>query len=295
MNTPQENFPYTTPPDRPEQIKQALREQDLPAAAVQELVPVLLRLDEWQAPQPTPADTRRLLNRLSNHLPRRSPVREALLNQRAHPYNRLFWLLLIARQQVGILRVSFWLLSALVTCLGAVLVLNSEADTSQVVILRLGGPLLAYLGTISAFRSSEQGVFEFELACPPSLSQLTLARLSVVLGYDIGLGLLLSGTLSAWGGENFLAVTLHWLMPLLLVIGLALLLSLRLPTLLAASIAYGSWLAFLGGVTLSERLGLGSLRLNTNGEIALGLAGLALLALALLNIKKALPVVLPRH
>ena len=180
----------------------------------------------------------------------------------------------------------------MVTCLGTLLVLNSSADLNQTVLLRLGGPLLAYLAALSAFRGIDQGVLEFELACPPSLLQLTLARLVVVLGYDIGLGLLLSATLTAWSGESFQAITLHWMMPLLLVMGLALLLSLRLSNFLSASIAYGGWLGLLGVSSLAEKIGLRSINLNTTGELVLGLAGLALLALALLNIKKALPALL---
>jgi hypothetical protein len=295
VNPHQEKFQYPPPMDNPEYIARALQEQDLPAETAQELLPVLLRLAEWETPPVTPDDTRRLLNRLSPAIPRLSPVRQALLPQRTHLYGRLFWLLLTARQQVGILRLSFWLLSALVTCLGTLLVLNSSAELNQVVLLRLGGPLLAYLAALSAFRGIDQGVLEFELACPPSLWQLTLARLVVVLGYDIGLGLFLSASLATWSGESFLVITLHWLTPLLLVMGLALLLSLRLATLPAASLAYGSWLGVLAAASLAEKFGLRSLDLTTIGELTLGLAGLALLALALLNIKKALPGLLPRH
>src|SRR5258707_1286704 len=72
------------------------------------------------------------------------------------------------------------------------------------------------------------GAGECEIACPASPVQLTLARLAVVLGYDVALGLCLSvvGWLRAMhAGASFLAVTLHWSMPLLLVAGLALVLS----------------------------------------------------------------------
>jgi hypothetical protein len=292
VNSPQENFHYSSNQTNLEYIEKALREQDLPEGEAQELVPVLVRLAEWQTPPPTPDDTRRLVKSLSFHLPRISPVRQALLNQRTQPYSRLFWLLLVARQQVGILRLSFWLLSALVTCLGTLLILNSGTEINQVVLLRISGPLLAYLAAVSVFRGVDQRVLEFELACPPSLLQLTLARLVVILGYDIGLGLLLSATLTAWSGESFLAITLHWMMPLLLVMGLALLLSLRLSTFLAASIAYGGWLGILGVSSFAEKIGLRSINLNTNSELALGAAGLALLALALLYLKKALPALL---
>ena len=88
-------------------------------------------------------------------------------------------------------------------------------------------------------------MLELELVCPPSPLQLVMARLVIVLGYDVGLGLALGLVLWAGGAEHVLALTLSWLMPLLLVVGLALLLSLRLPVQAAASLAYGSWLAIL--------------------------------------------------
>lgn len=291
MNTPQENFRYSTPLESAEQLKRVLREQDLSAEGAEELIPALQRLAEWPAPRPTPDATRRLLARLAVEQPRLSPVRQYMQARRANPGRRLYRLLLIARQQVGILRLSFWVLSALVACLGFLIVLTNS-DQNQIVLLRIGGPLLAYLAALGAFRGIDQGVLEFELACPPSPVQLTLTRLVVVLGYDIGLGLLLSATLTAWSRESFLAITLHWLMPLLLVMGLGLLLTLRLPTLAAASIAYGGWLVLLGASSLAERSGLAGLNLSPGGELALGLAGVALLALALLTLKKALPALL---
>ena len=72
-------------------------------------------------------------------------------------------------------------------------------------------------------------MLEFELASPPSPRQLTLARrLVVVLSYDLALGLLLSLLLWPRSGAGFWLLTLHWLAPLLLGVGLTLLLSLAL-------------------------------------------------------------------
>lgn len=291
MNSSPENWDYATPLKSPATLRKALQEQDCAPEIAEELLPVLLRLNEWEAPRPTVEASRGLLARLASQLPRPSPVRQQMLQKQTEPGSRFMGLLLVARQQVGIMRLSFWLLSAFVTCLGFFLLLDNSSQ-NQMVLLRIGGPLLAYMAALSAFRGINQGVLEFELACPPSLLQLTLARLIVVLGYDTGLGLLLSATLAAWSGTSFLAITLHWLMPLLLVMGLGLLLTLRLPTLLAASIAYGSWLGVVGASALAEKYGLKLFNLSTSGELALGLAGLALLALALLMFKKALPVFL---
>src|SRR5437660_1443980 len=135
MPHPQSSWPF----ERPEQLTDALREQGATPEERADLLPALRRLSEWQAPQPEPADTRRLL-----------------------------------------------------------------------------------------------------------------ARLVIVLGYDVGLGLVLSLLLWAGGTGQVLALTLAWLMPLLLVAGLALLLSLRLSVQAAASLAYGSWLAVLAIGTTSN-------------------------------------------
>ena len=131
-------------------------------------------------------------------------------------------------------------------------------------------------------------MLEFELSCPPSPQQLTIARLLVVLLYDIGLGLLLSLLLLTRGGESFLTLTLDWLMPLLLIMGLTLLLSLRFSIYLAAAIAYVGWLMLLV-LTLpiyGEVLSFSLLSL-----LAMGLVGILFLAIAV----RSIPVAIARQ
>jgi len=182
---------------------------------------------------------------------------------------------------------GFWLVSALITLVGvgAVAVLrNAVPDQTlalQALVLRISGPLLAFLVTIVAFRGRSVRVLELELVCLPSPLQLALARLVIVLGYDVGLSLALSLLLWASGSGQILALTLSWLMPLLLVAGLAFLLSLRLSIQVAASLAYGSWLAFLPISTISH---VQALLLAPVLFVLPGCIGLALLAFALLRI-----------
>jgi len=71
--------------------------------------------------------------------------------------------------------------SALVTLLGAVVVLSNVLPDRELA-LRASGPLLAYLGTVVAFRGSDRRTLELELVCLPSPLQLALARLVIVLG-----------------------------------------------------------------------------------------------------------------
>jgi hypothetical protein len=87
-----------------------------------------------------------------------------------------------------------------------------------------------------------------------------------------------------------LALTLSWFTPLLLVAGLALLLSLRLSIQVAASLAYGSWLALLAISTISN---LQSLQLASALSVLPGCIGLAGLSLALLRMHTNMHRLLP--
>jgi hypothetical protein len=290
MPDSQSSWPF----ERPEQLADALREQGATPEESADLLPALHRLSEWQAPQPSPADTRRLLARLAAALPVHSPVRQAI---HEHRQRRVAFLLAMARAQVSLFGLDFWLVSALITLIGvgAVVVLRNvvpdQALVLQALVLRISGPLLAFLGTIVAFRGRGARTLELELVCLPSPLQLAIARLVIVLGYDVGLSLALSLLLWAGGSGQVLALALSWFMPLLLVAGLALLLSLRLSIQVAASLAYGSWLALL---TISTISNLQSLLLAPALFVLPGCIGLALLAIALLRMHTNMHRLLPQ-
>jgi hypothetical protein len=278
----QSSWPF----ERPEQLTDALREQGATPEERADLLPALRRLSEWQAPQPSPADTRRLLAMLSRALPAFSPVRQAIRERQQRQRTRVTFLLATARAQVSLFGLGFWLVSALVTLLGAAVVLSNVLP-NQEVVLRVSGPLLAYLGTIVAFRGRGARTLELELVCLPSPLQLAIARLVIVLGYDVSLCLALALVLWAGGTGDVLALTLSWLMPLLLVAGLALLLSLRLSVQAAASLAYVSWLV-LGIVSPLQALLFAPELLVLPGCI-----GLVLLAIALLRLHTGMHHLLP--
>ena len=278
------------PLDHHNHLAEALREQGASPEEIDTLVPALLRLPAWQAPQPSSAETQHLLARLMPMLPARSPVRQAIRAYRQSRRSSLSWLLATARTQVSLFGLAFWLASALVTLVGAGAVLGNMLP-DQDVLLGISGPFLAYMGTTIAFRGPGLRVLELELACPPSPWQLAIARLVIVLGYDVGLGLVLSLALWAEGAQDVLTLMLSWFMPLLLVAGLALLLSLRLSVQAAAALAYGSWLAVLALDTLSP---FQAFPLTPLSEALMGSLGLALLAIALLRLHAAMHLLLPR-
>jgi hypothetical protein len=193
------------------------------------------------------------------------------------------------------LRPSFWLASALITLLGLLVVLPADAGQYQAelqaFVLRASGPLLAGVGIAGIFRSARLGVLEIEMSCPISPLRLTLARLVVVLAYDLLLGLLMSLAFwlqAAWTQQaeataaNLTVLTLHWLAPLLLVAGLCLALSARLRPEIAVIISYAGWMSLLS-LTIAEREMAGNLLASS--ELAIAIVGIALLAVGLLRMR----------
>jgi hypothetical protein len=143
--------------------------------------------------------------------------------------------------------------------------------------------MLAYLGALLAFRGMGLRVLECEMACPPSLMQVTLARLVIVLGYDLALGIGMTGVLSAHERLSLVPLLLHWLMPLLLVIGIALALSEWLAIALSATLAYGTWLSLVAIQLATQQQAhlLWSISTTSTFEVVLGIVGMILLVLTL--------------
>ena len=275
-------------------LRERLRELDATPAEVAAWTPLVRRLAEWPERHITQASQRHLLSVLEQAMPLHSAVRQAIREQKPR---RVTTLLAIARAQVSLFGLGFWLVSALITLVGAVVVLRiitmapDQAWVLPALVLRISGPLLSYLGTIVAFRGRGTRVLELELVCLSSPLQLALARLVIVLGYDVGLGLALGLLLWAGNSGQVLALTLSWLMPLLLVAGLALLLSLRLSIRTAASLAYGSWLAFVG---ISAVPPFQTLLLSPALLVLPGGIGLAGLTIALLRMHASMHRLLPQ-
>jgi hypothetical protein len=299
MLPPQSSDPF----DGEAQLREALREQGVAPDELPGMFAAVRRLVEWPAPQPSSADTQQLLTRLAHALPSFSPVRQAIRERQRRPTDSIIGLLVTARAQVSLFGLSFWLVSALITVVGAIAALGMAGPTpdaqqfaTQEVVLRASGPLLAYLGAVIAFRGMGMRTLECELVCVPSPWQLALARLVIVLGYDLTLGLVLCLVLLAGGARDVLTLLVSWFMPLLLVAGLALLLSLRLSIQTAASVAYGAWLVVLSLDAIAKIQHMQTvplLALTPPSEALLGSLGVALLTVVLLRLRTDLPHLLP--
>lgn len=280
------------PAEERKRLAALLREQGTPAEEIAGATDTLARLAAWTAPFPSAADTARLVHRLRPLLPGPSAVRQALQQHPRTLGGEWLALLGLVRAQVSVFRPAFWLTSALVVALGILGILGM--DLSPTLALYVSGPLLSYLGAAAVFRGSTLGLLEFELACLPSPRQLLLSRLVLVLGYDVALGLFGSGLLWLWRATAPLTLTLHWLTPLLLVAGVTLLLSLRLPIAQAAGFTYAAWLVVLALRWLATGAAL-FFAFTTPTETLLGGAGLACLVAAVWSLPAATPRLLPHH
>jgi hypothetical protein len=218
----------------------ALVEQGLSEAEARATAASLRTLQVWVAPEPETAVAERLKARLFAGAARQ-------IAHQAAPkgvLDGLTILLQIAMLQVRILRPAFWLSSFTMVVLGG-LVVELRPDAPRVLLLYLLGPLIGYLAVATAFHGACLGLLECELACPPSPRQLVVARLTVILAYCATLGV---GMALALNSEAAAQLTLAWLAPLLIEVGMTLLLSVRIQTQRAAAVVYAGWATVLGVV-----------------------------------------------
>lgn len=150
------------------------------------------------------------------------------------------WTLLKAQR--GLIKRGLWPASAAVLGVGLVvtwLSLDGGNSLGELPLLLLA-PIVAALGVALAYGPEVDPLLEVVLATPTSPRLVLLARLILVLGYDLGLTTLASLILSIVAPQIPLGTLIWaWLVPMLLLSGLALLLSLL----------YGP--AFGGGVSLA--------------------------------------------
>lgn len=137
-----------------------------------------------------------------------------------------FTVLQLVQPQAMLLSKWFVVASTILFIIG--LVITNEVDGNTAAFLANASPVLGIITVLYEFRAKYNGVSELEAACPYSPAQLAAARLLVVLGYDILLCLAATHVVSYWQGHVLWQVTISWLGPLLFLVGIALLTSLRL-------------------------------------------------------------------
>jgi hypothetical protein len=118
--------------------------------------------------------------------------------------------------QVPVVRARLWLASALVMALGGALAAADTRGTAGLV-LAFVAPVVAAVGLAVVHGPRVDPNLEVALSSPTSPRTVLLARLTLVFGYDLALGLAASAALSATGSTGGLwAVVGAWLGPMAL-------------------------------------------------------------------------------
>ncbi len=178
---------------------------------------------------------------------------------------RLRWLIDFVGAQLPLVRRDIWPASAILMAIGgAVSILALRGGGVPGMALSLFAPLAAAVGVAQIYGQENDPAFEIALATPTSPRLVLLARLVLVLAWDLALAVVASVILALLDGPAvFLPLVSLWLGPMLLLGCLALLLSLFVHSSLAITAAAVLWLLraidVLDGPHLRELAGLSGL------------------------------------
>jgi hypothetical protein len=139
-----------------------------------------------------------------------------------------FWPWLLLRAQAKVVHRDIWAASALIMMLGTAVTLALHAPTSADTALPfvLVAPVVAAMGVAFVYGPAVDPTLEIELATPVSPRLVLLARLALVFGFDLGLGLAGSAILSLLRAEiSFWPLVSAWLAPMAFLSALAFLLT----------------------------------------------------------------------
>lgn len=225
LNTsPQPHHDHT---DSAEQAMQrrVMLAQDLESAeSIDALLPVVERLNQWHTPAVHAATTAHLIDLLTTEMEHITPPVTA--SHRYELWNSRGVLLL--RSQFKLVRFELWLASALVMLLGILVTLmtNSHNPSSAILPFVLVAPIVTAVGIAYVYSLTNESALELELAAPISPRLLALARITLVLGFNLILGIFGSLILAGFGsGLTLLPLLDAWLAPMALLSSLAFFLS----------------------------------------------------------------------
>ena len=160
--------------------------------------------------------------------------------------HRSTWLVQLVTSQVPLVRREIWPASTVVMAIGAAvsLIMAGRAGSVPGTALALLAPLAAALGIAMIYGEDNDPALELALASPTSPRLIVLARLVLVLAWDLGLAVAASLALAVVNGPAvFVPLVSLWLGPMLLLGCLALFLSLYIHSSLAIAAASVLWVA----------------------------------------------------
>jgi hypothetical protein len=200
--------------DEQRRLRALLAEDAETPEEIEALLETVRFIRRWDAPSPTPQETVRLVEKLLPELPK---------PERRHPGQ--WWPLLILRAEARIIRREIWLASALVMALGVLTTLGINS-TNAATPLTILAPVVAAVGMALLYDSDMEQVLELADATPVSARLLLLARLTLVFGFNLALGLGGSVVLSLLRADMLLwPLVMSWLAPMAFLSALAFLLS----------------------------------------------------------------------
>ncbi len=183
------------------------------------LLPVMLRLTQWQTARAAYARHGQIIAQLHQ-----------AADQRQRSHCLVWWLewrpLLLLRAQIPVVQREIWLASTFLMALGAILTLLTAHLASGSLTFVLLAPVIAASGIASLYNDETERMMEIERTMPDSVAVILLARMVLVFGFDTLLGvaaslfiILLNPSLLLW------SFVLSWLAPMALLSSLAFLIS----------------------------------------------------------------------
>jgi predicted anti-sigma-YlaC factor YlaD len=212
---------------------------------------------------------------------------------RVSPARTLRRLWLIFRAQIPLIHKSIWVASVLVCLFGLTLTLLLEVHTNAqkafaANLLVLFIVVVGASGSAFIYGSSVDPGFELTIATPSSIRFVMLCRMTIVLGYNLLLGLLASAVFASVYGGSLWGFVQLWLGPLLFLSSLCLTISLFVSSTLAliCGIVIEAFQAFPNSLVLRlVRIPLPALDLGPTSPTLL-IAALVLLAFAVFFLPK---------
>jgi hypothetical protein len=198
---------------RTEELRKRLSE-DVGEDEATRLLPALKRLEQWQTPVPDERDTARLLETLQATI--------LIENQRFMLHNspssfRLHPSALLLRSQLRVVRYEIWAASTLVMVLGAAVTLATFGPGASIESLPFVfiAPIVAAIGVTFLYGPANDPSLEVELATPVSPRTILLARLVLLFGLNLGLGVFASVALTVLiPGLSLWLLVAAWLAPM---------------------------------------------------------------------------------
>jgi hypothetical protein len=201
-------------------------------------------LNQWSSPPVDPSKMAQIIATVGAQRaapPRTIPRREWL---------RTYALLTmtVLRAQIRIVRNAIWLSSALVMVLGVLVTVITYSPTVGSTVLMMVTPLVAALGIAFIYGEDIDPPTELLLSTPVSPRLVLMARMALVFGFDLTLGLLASLAAALTTDISFMPLVMAWLAPMAFLSMLAFLMSVIFNDPLASVlISMGIWITLCIG------------------------------------------------